>query len=60
MIRLTVMLLAAGALTACGDVGNEKQEAVIPGHMVESLDRAENVEDVLRRAEQRRREQGEN
>lgn len=59
MIRYGAILLMAALVAACGDSGDEKPEGAIPEHMLESMDKAENVEDVLEQADQQRREQGE-
>lgn len=57
MSRYVVLAVVLGGLVACSDVGREDKEGVIPGHMVESMEKAEGVEDVLKQAEQQRRAQ---
>ena len=57
-MKHVAILLAAALVTACGSSRDEKQEGAIPEHMIESMDKAENVEDVLKQADQQRREQG--
>ena len=59
MIKYVAIVVGVGLLTACGGSKDEKPEGVIPDHMVESMDRAENVGDVLKQADQQRREQSE-
>ncbi len=59
MTRYLVAVLSIGLLVACGGK-QEEAEGVVPDHMIESMDRAEQVEDVLKQAEQERREQGDN
>lgn len=58
-MKTAAILLATVLVTACGSSSDEKQEGAIPEHMIESMDKAENVEDVLKQADQQRREQGE-
>jgi hypothetical protein len=58
MIKFSVAVLLASLLTACG-YGKEDPEGAVPAHMMDSMDKAENVEDVLQQAEQQRREQAE-
>ena len=58
-MKFSVILVMLGLLAACGSSRDEKAEGVIPEHMIESMDKAENVEDVLQQAEQQRREQAE-
>ena len=55
MERYALLAVLLGGLVACGASDQEEPEGVIPGHMVESMEKAENVEDVLKQAEQQRR-----
>lgn len=57
MSRYVVLAVVLGGLVACSDAGQEDKEGVIPGHMVESMEKADGVEDVLKQAEQQRRAQ---
>ena len=56
MIKFSLSALLAILLSACG-YGEDDPEGVVPEHMTESMDKADNVEDVLQQAEQQRREQ---
>lgn len=59
-MKTAIGALLIGLLAACGGGKEEEAKGVIPEHMIESMDKAENVEDVLRQADQQRREQGDN
>ena len=58
-MRLIPMILAIAFLTACGggSSAGDEPEGVIPDHMLNSMDKAENVEDLLQQQDQARREQ---
>ena len=58
MYRHVLLAAVVGALVACGGSGeDEEKQGVIPGHMVESMEKANDVEDMLKQAEQERRSQ---
>ncbi|MEP5763629.1 MAG: hypothetical protein ABJ308_03515 [Halieaceae bacterium] len=55
MARLIVCAMVLG-LAACGGAKDEKPTGVIPQHQLDAMKKAENVEDVLQQAEDKRRE----
>jgi hypothetical protein len=58
MKTITAAVLATLTLSlgACSDGGNEDPEGVIPGHMEQGMNKANDVEGMLQQAEQQRRE----
>jgi hypothetical protein len=56
LTAMSITLLLAG-LTACGgEQEPNKVEGVIPAHQLQALEKAKNVEDMLKEADKARRE----
>jgi hypothetical protein len=60
LTHIVSLVVAAVLMSGCGgDKVEEKPQGVIPEHQLKALEKAENVEDVLKEAEKARLENGE-
>lgn len=60
MIRYVLLGLLLSVLSACSSDDGEKEQqpqGVIPQHQLQALEKAKQVEDTLKQAEQERRDQ---
>jgi hypothetical protein len=62
-MKYLIAIIVFGSLSACGGdkststTEDDTPKGVIPEHQLQALEKAKNVEDVLRESEQQRREE---